>query len=402
MDRKFLENRLYEVIGACNDILRYIYEDEKIISNRFKVYNFSDYIKPAEFPPKNLSNTETIAEPTDKSEDTMPKYSDGTFRKKYKNGLLEYRFYIESKLVSVYGHSKEECFNKRTELIKGDKKRKNNDVTFKEWLIFWYKTYKENKLAEKTKLQLENQINSYIVPELGEMLLKKITGEDLQKFLNKFTDRPNTQKKLYNVLNPSLEKAKRLGKIKLNPMEDVEVTEHESEHYRALEFTEQTLILENANSQYRPVIKIFMCTGIRLSRLFALDVSDIDFENGYLTVFKKQKKGLNKTYSVPFLPQLFDNFKVPKHGKLFGELTLEAFRTYIKKLYKNLNIKGANIHSFRHTFISILYNIGCPIKKIQLWAGHSTFQMTTDIYLHLLKKGDSEIKTYLTALNDNF
>jgi integrase len=333
------------------------------------------------------------------------KYADGCFRQR-PNDTWEYRFYYEDKIRSVYGKSKDECFAKRTEVIKGTykgrktpEKKKVETEPFRVWLRFWWDTYKANKVGETYKQYVETLMRTIIQLGLGQVPLKKITSLDLQEFFNKFNDRPNTQKKLKAIIHPALEKAFRLGKIKTNPCEDVELAEHDSEHYRHLEFGEQNAILTAANEKYKPLIKFLLCTGIRRERALELDVSAIDWDNSRITIIKKQKKGKNQTYSVPFLPDLFEGITVPPEGKLFKDITKEGFHTYYKRLIKNLGFTGITIHSLRHTFVSTLYNVGAPIKKIQNWAGHSTFDMTADVYCHLVSKGDSTVKNYLERLN---
>ena len=336
----------------------------------------------------------------------MEKYADGCFRTR-PNGLLEYRFYDETKaLRSVYGRSKEECFAKRTQIIKGKyvtKKTLQKNDTFGAWIQEWFKLYKDGKIGEAYKVNTLRYINDRIVPALGSIPLKKLNGQNLQEFFNKFEEMPNTQKKMMALINPCLEKAQRLGKIKLNPCEDVELQAHDSEHYRALEFDEQNAILNGVMDKYKFVVKFMLCTGIRKTKALELDVSAIDWDNHRITVVKKQKKGKKQTYSVPFLDELFEGVDVPKEGKLFFDITPRGLECHIKRLYKDLKINdGANLHSLRHSFVSTLYNVNCPIKKIQAWAGHNDFDMTSNVYCHLMKNGYSYAKGYLDRLNLTF
>lgn len=334
----------------------------------------------------------------------MEKYADGCFRTR-PNGLLEYRFYDENKaLRSVYGRSKEECFAKRTQIIKGKyvtKKTPKRDDSFGGWLKEWFNTYKAGKIGDAYKVNTLYYINDRIAPAIGSIPLKKLNGHDLQEFFNKFSDTPNTQKKMKALIFPCLEKAVRLGKIKLNPCEDVELQEHDAEHYRALEFDEQNAVLEGVNDNHRFAVKFLLCTGIRKTKAFELTVDAIDWDNHRITVVKKQKKGKNQTYSVPFLDELFEGVSIPKEGKLFKE-SENAFTCHIKRLYSALGIKGATIHSLRHSFVSSLYNIGAKLKKIQEWAGHNDFSMTSETYCHLMKNGNSYVKGYLDRLNKEF
>ena len=335
----------------------------------------------------------------------MAKYSDGSFRVR-PNGLLEYRFYDESKtLKSVYGRTEQECFDKRTQVIKGKyetQKTRRKEETFGAWLSEWFTAYKSGKVGDSHKATVLTYIEKKIKPALGAIPLKKLDGHQLQAFFNGFSDMPNTQKKLMAIVSPALQKAQRLGKIKLNPADVVELQEHDAEHYRALEFDEQNALLTNVSEKYRFAVKFLLCTGIRKTKAFELNVDAIDFEHHRITVVKKQKKGKNQTYSVPFLDELFEGVALQKEGRIF-DIAESAFTCHMKRIYKTLGINhGANIHSLRHSFVSTLYNVGAPLKKIQAWAGHNTFDMTSDVYCHLMKEGYSYAKGYLDRLNQTF
>ena len=332
----------------------------------------------------------------------MISYSDGSFRQR-PNGMLEYRFYNETnKIQSVYGYSKQDCWEKRSAFLTGKKipKTKKPDL-FGWWIDKWYSTYKAGKIGEAHAETMRMHIDKKIKPKLGDIPITKLDGLTIQEFFNEYNSMPNTQKKLKAIIFPCLEKARRLGKIKVNPADDIELQEHDAEHYACLSYDAQKLVLENVLDKYRFIVKFMMCTGIRREKAFTLDVSAINWEANRITIVKKQKKGKNQTYSVPFLPELFDGYAVPESGNLFGDASINAFSCHIKRIYKKFNIEG-NIHSFRHTFVSTLYNVGSPIKKIQTWAGHSRLDMTSDVYLHLVKNGDSPIKEYLTKLNATY
>ena len=218
--------------------------------------------------------------------------------------------------------------------------------------------------------------------------------------MNRFSATPNTQEKIGDVINSSLEKARVLGKIKVNPFEAVELIGHRAEHFRALEIAEQTAIFNACNDKYRPLFFFQCCTGIRIGRTLELTVEDIDNTRREIVVFKKQKKGRKEYYRVPFTDGLMD---FPESGKLFTESNYKNAGIYFRKLFEELGIKNASMHCFRDTFISACNHIGVPHKVIQAWAGHSTLQMTTDTYMSLLKNGtDSPVIAYLRRLKEHF
>ena len=56
-------------------------------------------------------------------------------------------------------------------------------------------------------------------------------------------------------------------------------------------------------------------------------------------------------------------------------------------------------HDIRRTVLTNLYNVGMPLKKIQIFAGHSTLQQTMD-YIRI-SEDDLDMLRYLNTLSDN-
>lgn len=60
--------------------------------------------------------------------------------------------------------------------------------------------------------------------------------------------------------------------------------------------------------------------------------------------------------------------------------------------------RGLTLHSLRHTFVSVLYDLKLDPKRIQLLAGHASVDLTLNIYTHVLNSGTSPINEYLQKL----
>ena len=87
---------------------------------------------------------------------------------------------------NVLAKTKTACLNK-LKLLKefyGEKPNENlrPDMTFGEWLNFWYQNYSKPKLRPKSQLDSENSIYRHIIPALGKILLVELTANDLQQF----------------------------------------------------------------------------------------------------------------------------------------------------------------------------------------------------------------------------
>lgn len=334
-----------------------------------------------------------ISDCTGAKEQDMITYADGSFRvRNDKTGLLEYRFVnFDNSISSVYGYSRQECWIKRANAPKKRVKREKKQ-TFAEWAETWFNTYKKPFNGEQSLKSIRLYIDTLNKIFKGKALCD-ITILDCQNAVNKFAEKPNTQKKLYQVLRGIMQKAHLQGLINKSPAEDIMLTPHIAEHYRALTYEEQNLVYFSSDEKHRQLFFFCCCTGIRFGRVLTLTRENI--ENGYINVTKKQKKGLKQVYNVPFLPELLDG--LPENGRLFP-LSASRVRKYFKEICEKHGIKGATIHSFRHTFISVLYDLGLDPKRIQTYAGHADIQLTLNTYTHLLSGGTSPIKDYLARL----
>lgn len=66
------------------------------------------------------------------------------------------------------------------------------------------------------------------------------------------------------------------------------------------------------------------------------------------------------------------------------------------------NLKHIRFHDLRHSCASLMLANGIPMKQIQEWLGHSTFNTTADIYAHLdFSSKISSANTISNALDFN-
>ncbi len=275
-------------------------------------------------------------------------------------------------------------------------------ATFGEWIKHWFETYRIPHISAQSKDRSQSIINKHILPALGSIPLNKLNHDNLQTFLNGFIATPNSQKKIYDIIHGSLEKCRVSGKIKTNPADGLTVKRYTKKKRKALQVAEQLAMfeyLETRDPKYAKLAMFSCCTGIRIGRVVELTDKDVDHERGEIIVKMKQKLGLEETYRVPFLPELLDG--LPTKGKLFPDINISAAQDFFKRVFNKLKIEDVTIHSFRHTFVSMLYHIGVSLKQIQELAGHKTLSITADVYTHIIKNsGDSPILNYLKRLKE--
>lgn len=142
------------------------------------------------------------------------------------------------------------------------------------------------------------------------------------------------------------------------------------------------------------VIELLFATGMRISELCSLKVSDVNLDDKSVLIYGKGAKErkiqlgndtviyILKKYKNAFLSEIqeYDHFFVAPSG---GALSDQSVRRMIKK-YASLAAIEMHItpHMFRHTFATCLLEADVDIRYIQGMLGHSSINVT-EIYTHI-------------------
>jgi len=139
----------------------------------------------------------------------------------------------------------------------------------------------------------------------------------------------------------------------------------------------------------RLVVELFYHTGIRLSELINLKISNIDFLTSQLKVLGKR----NKERIIPFslaLTETIRQFMTYRKSKADYLFVLEdGKRVYPKLIYRVVNkylnkvttIKQKSPHVLRHTFATHMLNNGAELNAIKEILGHANLS-ATEVYTH--------------------
>ena len=139
-------------------------------------------------------------------------------------------------------------------------------------------------------------------------------------------------------------------------------------------------------------------TGVRVSELINIKVSDIDFNNRRIIVCGKGNKErivYYGEYAEEVLKEYL-NVHIRKSDYLFAntkgdKLTDRGVRYIIDKIMNKLSVKvHVTPHVLRHTFATDMLNNGCDIKVVQELLGHSSLK-ATEIYTHVTNERLKEV-----------
>lgn len=160
--------------------------------------------------------------------------------------------------------------------------------------------------------------------------------------------------------------------------------------------------------------------GLRRSEIMGLRWRAIDFESNLITidhtvvqcmcdgttitVEKDRTKNQSSCRSMPLVPQYRDlllRMKVRQEccRKLCGNCYTESEYIFVndmgepyqpnyvtqhfKLVLRKNHLRSIRFHDLRHTCASLLLKNGVPMKDIQEWLGHSSYNTTANIYAHL-------------------
>ncbi len=165
------------------------------------------------------------------------------------------------------------------------------------------------------------------------------------------------------------------------------------------------------------ILELLYATGLRVSELISLNISDIDFTGKRLRVLGKGKKERIIPLSDYHIDLITDYIK--KRNTLCGNKEINGNQLFINKyggrltdrsvrriLEKYLTLCGLPLsyspHSIRHTFATHLLENGADLRSIQELLGHSSLS-TTEKYIHLnlVKLLDTYDKTHPKAKGKN-
>jgi len=148
----------------------------------------------------------------------------------------------------------------------------------------------------------------------------------------------------------------------------------------------------------KAMLELLYATGIRVSELVNLNVSDMDIREGFVRCMGKGSKERvvpMGEIAVGALKAYLDNSRLkiiadPKEKAVFvnhhgKRLTRQGFWKIVKKYGAKAQIrKEITPHTLRHSFATHLLENGADIRSVQEMLGHADIS-TTQIYTHVTK-----------------
>ena len=298
------------------------------------------------------------------------------------------------------------------------------DPTFEELASLWLENYKTT-VKPSTFENVKSKVEKMTEEHFDGLKLKKITVAYCQKVVIELSKTYVLYNHYLSVINRIFKYAVLMDILDSNPFDKVikpksRQTQRKGNFLTKEELREFLKLAQTATlSYFFPLVHLMSYTGLRQGEAIALKWSDIDFENKKITVDKtatriKEKQTLqtpktkNSKRVISIDPTTLsilkswkkDQIKIYfKNGKHFeGDdnfiftneraewVHIHNFIPYFKRFVTDHKLKPITPHGLRHTHASLLFSAGVEPKNISDRLGHSTVQITLDLYTHITEE----------------
>lgn len=316
---------------------------------------------------------------------------------------------------------------KKSELpVKKDEPPQPVCFEFTEFLDMWLETVKPTIAYNTYKGYAKNlrRINGYFKPL--NIRLDEIKPLHIQQFYSKMYSEGlsgSTVQHFHVNIRKALQYAMLNELINTNPADKVKrpkAKKYIASYYNKNELAQLFEVFKGDRLEL--CVQIAAYYGVRRSELIGLKWDAIDFENKTISirhkvVFDRQNgkelfigddelKNVSSRRTLPLMPHIekllreekawqeqnealmgdsynkdFDGYVCrDKMGKL---ITPNYVTRHFKQVIDKNGLKHLRFHDLRHSCASLMLAHGVSMKEIQEWLGHSTYNVTANLYSHL-------------------
>jgi len=303
----------------------------------------------------------------------------------------------------------------------------------------WLEDHVKPNRSPSTYRGYEQTMRMYINPILGKVPLERLNGQDVQRFMNKLATLSPAERqgrgrkasraksltsasiqRTHATLRSALTIAMRYGFILNNAAKNA--TPPPLEKYKAKPLIEADglkLLDSVIGHRYEAVTTIGLSLGLRRGEVAGLKWTALNFITGRMdvthqlqrvrgegVVFRKLKSkssvrsiqlpkfcldALIRRRAIQEREQQAAGEKWKDSGFVFtekdgGPIMPEKVSTTHTAALKAAKLHHVRFHDLRHTAATLLLAKGVPMKMVQEILGHSSFQITMELYGHVVKE----------------
>ena len=377
---------------------------------------------------------------------SMPRKGENIYKRK--DGRWEGRF-IKGRTSTgkaIYGYIYAKTYHEAKELLirtaaennKSNSMESTSDRTkFRTIAQEWLEKTKVG-VKESSKNKYRNLLNSYILPDIGDLLINQLTSELIQEHCsqlliyggtNKTGLSPKTVADVLSLIRSILQYATQRG-INVHCDATIVHIKQEKKEMRVLSRLEQKNLCQYLCSNQNPCnlgILVSMFTGLRIGEICALRWNDISLPEQTIYVHHTLQRiqdysaSTHKTKVLITTPKSSCSIRtIPIPDDLVAILRRSAPNTnaYLltntshymeprtlqnrfKKVLEECGLAPINYHVLRHTFATRCVELEFDIKSLSELLGHASITITMNRYVHpsmaLKKENMQRLSPFITV-----
>ena len=372
------------------------------------------------------------------NEGTIRKRSDGRWEARCTVGYDDDGKQVQR---SIYGKTRAEVMQQLNQILvsmAANEYIAPSKMTVGIWFETWLKNYAQVAIRPSTYISYEGYIYNHIKPKLGNSLLQDLTTDRLQAFYNDRSSKgrvdgkgglsAKTMRNMHNMLHEALDQAMKNRLVPENTSNACVLPKQHKKEISILSRDEQKRLLKFLGSERLGfAVLLDLSTGIRIGELCCLRWTDIDMDRRLIIVrrtLQRVKSSLidrekepdyrtkilegsvktdNGYRDIPVQDKVFMKLLEYKqlqdaekelagcayidNGYVFASQLGRAIepatmRDMFNRLLAEAKLSHYTFHALRHTFATRAIENGVSIKAVSDILGHSTVQLTMDLYCH--------------------
>lgn len=312
-------------------------------------------------------------------------------------------------------------------------KPKEDRYTFNQVFEIWKNNY-ELTVKESTFVKVMSQYGFHILPIFGSKYIDDISVIDIQNYANDKVNKFVNYRNLITNISRIFDYAINIGLIDANPTKrisipkrKISVGDNKKQNYYTKTELKHFLDLSREQQPYYiyAFFQLLAYSGCRKGEILGLQWRSVSFKDNHINIIQTLASGKdNRLYleqpktkhSKRIVSLDKQTMEVLKHWKkeqrkmmfqlgyntmndeqlVFSNIENSFLQVskprkwMLQTIHKN-NLKEISIHGFRHTHATLLLEAGVSPKVISERLGHSSIQITLDLYSHVTEEMEREV-----------
>lgn len=297
-------------------------------------------------------------------------------------------------------------------------------IPFRKLLDDWLEHHVKHRTSPKTLETYKYLVSRHIVPQIGDIVLDKLTPYQLQKLYSYLLNRDTgagkklsktTVHHIHRICYGALKWGVQMRMIPHNVAENVTPPQRNKQEIKTWTQEEVNRFLEEAKKEWLyPLFFVAVATGLRRGELLGLKWGDIDLNQGTLSIrrtvqrtddgliVREQTKTDNSRRTVSISPATVDllnrhRSKQAEQLKILGKKSDFVFTNTLgnileprkvnqvfDRIIRRAGLPKIRFHDLRHTHATLLLQQGVHPKIVSERLGHANISITMDIYSHVI------------------